>query len=151
MGKGTSSMISSVIVVLISVAGVSAVLMFGLPALDHSRASAELGDAQRSMLILDNAIRDTASGGEGSVREVALQVSGGSYRIADGRVEYRSEAPEGFLEGSSLIVNGKIRLNLTYSNISVSGDLRLGQGLQRVCLEKAGWNGTHVSVNATAC
>lgn len=151
MEKGESSIISSVIVVLISVAGISAVLVFGLPALEYSKASATLGEAQRNMIIIDGSVREAASGGEGNLREVSLYVGEGSYRIADGRVEYRMEAPEGFLEGSDIESNGEIRLNLTYSNISVSGDVRLGQGLQKVCFKKAGQNGTHVTVNATSC
>jgi len=151
MEKGVSSMVSSVIVVLITVTGISVVLMVGLPALEHSRASASLGEAQGNMIVLDNAIRQAASEGLGSVKEVAIDVREGSYRAVDDGILYRTQAPDGFLEGSSVIVDGEVRLNLTYSNISLSGGARLGPGLQKMCIRKAGQNSTHVLLNATSC
>ncbi|MBI4894662.1 MAG: hypothetical protein HY833_02925 [Candidatus Aenigmarchaeota archaeon] len=128
--KGASALVSAVLVMLISVVAVSVVIAIGLPALDRAGESNAVSEAQRNMLILDGAVRQTASEGAGIVKEARLSITGGSYRANPeaGTLEY-----DLVLE-SDLFPSGVFRRDGSLST-SVSGSASASQNSTHLIIE----------------
>jgi hypothetical protein len=81
MGKGISTIISFVLLLLISIVAIYLVLNIIKPTLERVFESAAINEADQNMQLLDNLVREVASEGTGSMRSVLLKVSDGDYRI----------------------------------------------------------------------
>jgi len=95
MVKGVSPIISVVLLILISVSAIYLVLNVAKPTIDRAYESAAMNEAGQNMQLLDNLIREVASEGTGSSRNVVLKVSDGDYRVVNtsgnftGAVQYK--------------------------------------------------------------
>lgn len=88
--KGVSPLLSTVLVILISVAAISAVLLVGGPSINRARESAIIGEAYQNMRTINNFITEVASENPGSLRKVPIKVTEGTYRVisTSGSFEY---------------------------------------------------------------
>lgn len=165
--KGIAQMISYVLVIAISVAAMSLVLLWGRPVLDRAFESATVNEALNNMNILSNAIREVASEGAGSLRTVRLNVGGGSYRadnassavhfglkLGAGSLFPGTSARRGDIQISVSGVSGdaELKLTLNYTSIIVVGDGNgIGRGMNKICIENMGTQNNTPVVSVRRC
>lgn len=152
MSKGLSQLISLVLVTLITVVGIASVNLWGRPALDAAMDAALLGEAQRNMAIIDGMVRQAASEGDGVVKRSTMGVTDGTYRVnaTSDSITYEAEARSDSLP-AAYASGGMIRLESSYADIDLSGDMRIGRGSHGVCVRKQSSGPSEVSVNVTSC
>lgn len=151
MRKGVSELVSMVLVTLITVVGIASVTLWGKPALDAAGDAALLNEAQRNMAILDGMVRQAAAEGNGVLKRSVIGVTDGTYRVngTSNSLEYEAE-PRSDGVPRSFLSDGKVRLNVTYDDISLSGGMRIGKGRHSVCVEKTA-DQPEVSVKVSSC
>ncbi|MFP4116415.1 MAG: LamG domain-containing protein [Candidatus Aenigmatarchaeota archaeon] len=79
--KGINPIISAVLVLIISVTGISLVLDVGMPAVERSRENALFDEARRNINLLRETLEEIEFGANGTSRTVALDVTDGAYSI----------------------------------------------------------------------
>lgn len=157
--KAESNSISFVLVVMITIVGISVVLSVGMPAIYSFRDAAAIKSAESNMEKMDQAIRDVSSQSDGTLRKVRIS-SEGTYRVLDQensvqfsskldtRLDLLNTSSGNIMRNFTASGSGtQMSIKLTYSNIQIGGDLRIGRGYHSVCVEK--W--TNASVNLTSC
>lgn len=122
-----NNIISFILIVLISVAGISIVLVAGMPLIDSMQKSSELQDAKRFMGDLDAAIRDVSAEGSGSTR--IIRSSDGHYAVysSDNSIEYSQDASAEAsrkYDGNLLTINGN-DVDCYESDINSDGNTEL--------------------------
>lgn len=146
--KGVSQMISTVLIVLITFVGIGLVVMIATPTINRAKESATLNEGMQNMRVLDNAVREVASEGAGSLRSVQISITDGTYRIQNktNTIEFTLNMKSGIVEPGSFIQNGNLFLtsgvtakasewNLTGGTIN---DLVLENEIMRVGIKKVG-------------
>ena len=79
--KGISPLFSTIIVIMLIVAAVTIVLLFGMPTIERAKESAILNEALQNMRMIASTIKEVASEGTNSMRTLQVKVSGGEYKV----------------------------------------------------------------------
>ncbi len=151
--KGVSAVIGTVLVVVLSVAAVSTILLVGVPAIDRAKDSGVVNEAYQNMQVIDNLIRTVASEGSGSLRVAEIKVSSGTYRTisASGSFEYDFDLTSNLFsrgtykrEGNlQTIIGGGAKASENSTN------LILENGILEIVLDKKGTQNNWDSINTS--
>lgn len=112
MLKGISPLISTALIILILVGAIAIVLSFGKEVLDKTNEANLINEAKQNMKLLDNAIKQIASSGTGSLKKIQIKVSDGTYKVIEETnsleffylVKYGTIEPGTYLKENNLLL-----------------------------------------------
>ncbi len=149
--KGLEPLIAAIFIILISVIGIAIVLESSQTSTERLQEISLMKEGKNILTQIDNAIRDVAQQGEGSTRALTISVSGGNYFI-----DTENEAIEFSMDSKSQIIGvgvsktegnvnmfgelDRILLNVTYSNINITGGGRFGKGYHNLIIRNNGYD-----------
>lgn len=169
MSKAISPLISYVLLIVIGVMAISIVSIFGISLISRYSDVGTFNEGLNNMAILASTIRGVASEGTGSLRSMQLSVSGGRY-IMRGDVNtlfFSFVSKSGALQpgifkkiGDVTIVTCNAReggigvdlkLNYNWVNFTDGNNTIAARGVDRVCVEQTGRQGSQTNMSVRAC
>jgi hypothetical protein len=138
MLKGVSAIISMVIVILITVIASGIVILFVNPAINKGKEAGILSEARQNMHLIDDAVREIATEGLGSLRTVNMKSSGGQYKVNAPinaidftySVKYGTVQAGTFIQDGNLIISAGANAKASVYNLSSPAD-----GTSQIVLE----------------
>lgn len=159
MEKGVSPLISAMLVVAISIAGVIAVLRVGEPGISKGEESFIFSEAKSVMTALDSAIKQVAYGGQGTAKKVNIKVSGGKYYVDSDTDQIRFEMetdselipPGVYKKEGPLIISTGADVKAYEKDVTGDGneDLVLENNRVLFSVENYGNSSNYVSINSS--
>jgi len=157
--KGASPLIATVLIVVISFAALSVVILIGMPVINKAKEAAILTEALQYMRSIDNAIREVASEGTGSLRTITLKVSGGEYEVNDEAnsfdfiydIEYGLVELGRFVKEGNLLMMSGVGARASEYDIDDDGnsELVLENSIMKVGIQKNGTSTNYQFINTT--
>jgi len=149
--KGVDALIATVFIIMISIVGIAIVLESSQPSVGRTQEIGLLKEGKSILTQIDNAVRDVAQEGEGSTRVLRLSVSDGSYFIDIDKnavifsMDSRSQIIGTGISKTEENVNmfgglNMIFLNISYTNINVTGGGRFGRGYHALTIKNNGYD-----------
>jgi hypothetical protein len=149
--KGVEPLIAAVFIIIISIAGIAIVLESSQPSIGRLKEISLLEEAKKILTQVDNAVRSVGEEGEGSTRVLQLSVSDGSYFIdtdKDAVIFYMDSRSQivgigvSKTEENINMLGGKnsVFLNVSYSNINITGGGRFGKGYHSIIIRNNGYD-----------
>jgi hypothetical protein len=138
MLKGVSEIVSMVIVILITVIATGIVILFANPTINKGKEAGTLTEARQNMHLLDDAVREVASEGLGSLRTITMKSSGGQYKVNAPvnaidftySAKYGTVQPGTFIQDGNLMISAGTNARASVYNLSVPTD-----GTSQIVLE----------------
>lgn len=146
MKKGISPFISAVLLVMISISAIYLALSVIKPTIDRAYESADMNEADQNLQILDNSIREVASEGTGSMRNVLLKVSEGDYRVINtsgyfiGAVQYMIDLKYSPFYTQTIKKVGNVKYSVGFSQIGLVNYWKLDEGNGNAVVDSGGNN-----------
>jgi hypothetical protein len=149
--KGLSPFISTTLIILIGLVGITLVLSLVKPSLDKTKDSAVINEALQNLNLVGDTIKEIVSEGESAKTTISLSVSEGRYEIDPVcdcfNFSYTMKAGldiSGYKNGINITRSGdKIYLFLTYSNIDIQGSEHFSKGDNSISIKHNGLNTTN--------
>ncbi|OGI11728.1 hypothetical protein A3K64_00345 [Candidatus Micrarchaeota archaeon RBG_16_36_9] len=149
--KGVEPLIAAIFIIMISIAGAIIVLQSSQPSVDRLKEISLFEESKKVLTQIDNAVRTVSEEGEGSTRVLQLSVSGGSYFVDTDRdavvfsMDSRSQIVGIGVSNSEGNVNmfgeqNQVLLNISYSNINVTGGGNFGKGYHSLIIRNNGYD-----------
>lgn len=151
--KGVDVIIATILVIAISIAGITLVLYLGSPALGRLQEINLFQEGFNTLIKIDDSVRDVTQEGEGSTRVLKLSISGGEYTI-----DVEKEAVLFSMRTDAQIIGigvsktedninmlgapHMLYLNLSYNNTDITGGDRFGKGQHTIYIRNMGYNST---------
>jgi hypothetical protein len=148
--KALSPYISAAFVILLGIVAVSLTITVLTPAFNKAKDSAVMNEALHNLELIDEAVKEIASEGEGSKRTIYLKVTEGTYRVDSENdfINFTYRMKEGLeVYGQRGRVNitrsgGELKLFIEYTNLDIQGDDRFTKGVNSVVVLHNGTNPT---------
>jgi len=157
--KGITPFISMALVILLSIVAIAIVLLIGLPAIERGKESAVLNEAMQNMRAIANIVKEVASEGVGSLRNLQIKVTGGEYKFNEkaNSIDFTFTTKSGIVQPGSFIKEGDIILsagaNAKASEYDLDGDgsadLVLENEILRIGILKNGNKTNQVAINTS--
>ena len=148
--KGLSPFISTTLIILIGLVGITLVLILVRPSLDKTKDSAVINEALQNLNLIDGTIREIVSEGESAKTTISLSVSDGTYEIDSNcdciNFTYDMKTGldiSGYKDGINVTHTGDtIRLFIDYSKIDIQGSDHFSKGSNSIVITHSGINTT---------
>ena len=147
------------LVILLSIVAIAIVLLIGLPAIERGKESAVLNEAMQNMRAIANIVKEVASEGVGSLRNLQIKVTGGEYKFNEkaNSIDFTFTTKSGIVQPGSFIKEGDIILsagaNAKASEYDLDGDgsadLVLENEILRIGILKNGNKTNQVAINTS--
>lgn len=128
--KGVSVLIASVLVIAISLAGITIVMTYGMPVLDKNKEALLIAESERNLETIDNAIKNVALEGVNSSRVLDISVTSGTYTVKNYILSFSCDCK--YLKPK----------NLTYEYGFSINDIEFGKSAQKLTIKNLGYNDT---------
>lgn len=149
--KGVEPLIAAIFIILISVAGIVVVLESSQPSVDRLKEISLFEESKKILTQIDNAVKAVTEEGEGSTRVLQFSVSGGNYIIDTNKdavvfsMDSRSQIVGVGISKSEGSINmlgesNEVLLNISYSNINVTGGGSFGKGYHSLIIRNNGYD-----------
>ena len=152
--KGVHPLVAMTLVIVISIVAVMMVLQMGTPAVERTKEIALLQEGKNNLIEIKNYINNVVQEGEGSARNLPFSISGGSYFI-----DIQNDTVTFSMDSDAQIIGvgvsrteddieikgylGRIYLNLSFSNIDITGGGEFGKGSRAIVIKNNGFNSTN--------
>jgi len=151
--KGVDVIIASVLVLIISIAAIFISLQLGGPSTQRAKEILLMQEGENTLTLIDNAVKNVLSEGEGSTRVLKLSLSGGSYKIdnATNSITFSMDSTSQIIaEGVSKVENdinftgepGAVYLNLSLDELKITNEEEFGRGYHTLTIRNNGYNET---------
>jgi len=151
--KGVNVIIATILVIAISIAGITIVLYLGSPAIGRLQEINLYQEGFNTLTKIDDSVRDVTQEGEGSTRVLKLSITDGEYSIdVEKEAVLFSMRPDAQIIGigvsnteDNINILGAphmLYLNLSYDNIDITGSGRFGKGQHNLYIRNMGYNST---------
>lgn len=157
--KGITPLVSMVFVILLTIIAMAIVLIIGVPAIEKGKETAVLNEAMQNMKVIANTIKEVASEGVGSLRNLQIKVTAGEYRVNEkaNSIDFTYSIKSGVVQPGSFIKEGDIILsagaNAKASEYDLDNDgnldLVLENEILRIGILKNGTVSNQVSMNTS--
>lgn len=112
MLKGISPLISMVIVILVTVIAVAIAILVAVPTINQAKEAALINEAKQNMHQIDDSVREVASEGLGSLRNLNMKVSGGQYQVngPGNSIDFTYAVKYGTVQAGTFIQDGNLQI-----------------------------------------
>ena len=156
--RGVEPIIAAVLVIAISVAGISIVLQFSQPSITRLNDISLFNEGKSVLSQIDSSVQSVVQEGEGSTRVLRLIISDGTYRIGNGSVIFYMGGNSNLVgngisktEGNINIAGSSDRITVTlqYSSIEIEGNSGFTKGSRNLIIRNNGYDGLSGKQNVT--
>ena len=148
--KGLSPFISTTLIIMIGLVGITLVLNLVKPSLDKTKDSVIVNEALQNLNLIDDAIREIISEGESSKTTISLSVSDGAYETDPNcdciNFTYDMKIGldiSGYKDGVNITrIGDTLRLFVDYSKIDIQGSDHFSKGSNSLSISHNGINTT---------
>lgn len=152
MRKALSQFVSAALIIMLSIAAISLILMALNPVIEKAKDSAMVNEAFQNLELIDNTIREVASEGEDSKRTINIKVTDGTYKVDSTNdqmnftYKLKAELNIGGQRGRvNITVNAStVNLFVKYTNVDIRGSDHFTKGDNSVVILH---NGTNTTTN----
>ncbi len=149
--KGLEPLIAVIFIIVISIVGILIIVETTQPSVGRLQEINLMEEGKNILTQIDNAVRDVAQQGEGSTRVLSISVTDGTYII-----DTENEAITFSMRSIAQIIGvgisrieeninmfgepNKVILNLTYTNVNVTGGGNFGKGYHKIIIRNNGYD-----------
>lgn len=101
-----------VIVILVTVIAVAIAILVVVPTINQAKEAALISEAKQNMHLMDDAIREVASEGLGSLRNLNMKVSGGQYKVngPGNSIDFTYAVKYGAVQAGTFVQDGNLQI-----------------------------------------